>query len=81
MTKHPLSKDQRTLTGAKKVDLAVVSYTDDKGGDHTQLAVVGDNTVFLLDGKMTGFSSTATPHGRAADWLSKQILSALKGKS
>lgn len=72
--------EARTVVAAKPVELVMVSYYDEYGVGHTQLAVVGDNNVHLLDGKATGFSQTATPHGLGSDWLTKGVFSTLKKK-
>jgi hypothetical protein len=69
-----------SVVGAKPVELALVTYYDDSGMEQTQLAVVGDNTVHLLDGKSTGFSANTTHQGRAADWLKEGIFKALGRK-
>lgn len=77
-----LSKVLRTegpgsVQGAKLVSLALVTYTDDQNRKITQLAVVGDKNIHLLEGKMMGFSNTTTPQGHAQDWLRDAIFAAL----
>jgi hypothetical protein len=76
-----LQSGPRTVQGAKLVNLAMVSWTDENGRKLTQLAVVGDNTVHLLEGKGMGFSSTTTPQGMAKDWLKEAIFNALQSTS
>lgn len=73
--------EPRTVLAAKGVDLVIVRYTDDTGREIVQLAVVGDNTVHLLDGKEMGFNRAQTPQGVANEWLKKAIFAKLgKGK-
>ena len=64
----------------KKVDLALVSYVDEYSVQQTQLAVVGDNTVHLLEGRSVGISKNTTPQGTASEWLATGILKALGKK-
>jgi hypothetical protein len=73
---NPLAKP-RTVQSAKLVDLALVSYIDPDGGEHTQLCVVGDNTVIMLDGRGLGYSNRPDSSGIAAAWLRDEVLKAL----
>jgi hypothetical protein len=60
--------------------MAIVSYTDERGIEYVQPALVGDNHVHLLNGRELGFSEAVTPSGRAVEWLKTAILEKLKGK-
>jgi len=71
--------EPRKVYGAKRVELALVTYTDDSNVQHTQLAVVGDNNVHLLEGRSMGFSKNTTPFGTASEWLKKGIFEKLAG--
>ncbi len=64
----------RTVLAAKKVDVALVSYVDEAGHTKTQLAVVGDNTVHLIESRTLGISKETTPQGTASEWLKKGVL-------
>ena len=66
------------VLGAKRVELALVTYTDETNTQHTQLAVIGDNNVHLLEGRTLGFAKNTTPQGNASDWLKKGIFEKLK---
>lgn len=68
----------RTVQSAKLVDLAIVSYTDNDGISHSQLMVVGANTVIMLDGRGLGYSTRPEPGGIAAAWLKDAVLKALE---
>lgn len=65
-----------TVVGAKEVKLALVSYTDGDGNLQSQLAVVGDNTVHLLNSKELGLAN-ATSAGPAATWLKNGVFKKL----
>jgi hypothetical protein len=69
----------RSVQAVKLVDLALVSYTDDSGLQHVQLAIVGDNNVNLISGRLLGISDT-TNQGPASDWLKKAIFEKLGRK-
>lgn len=60
--------------------LALVSYADDSGVVYTQLAVIGENNVNLLESRSLGISQNTTPQGKASKWLSDAILEKMKGK-
>ena len=62
------------------MELALVTYYDEFGTQQTGLAVVGENQVHLIDGKVTGFSNTTTPQGLASNWLRDGIFQALGRK-
>jgi hypothetical protein len=70
----------RTVQAAKLVNLALVSYTDDQNQKRTQIAVVGENNIHLIEGKVTGFSNITTPQGPASEWLRDAIFEALRAK-
>lgn len=74
------SDQPRTLIGAKKVELAIITFNDESNVRHTQLAVVGENTVHLLESRTLGVSKSTTPQGMASEWLAKAVLKAVKGK-
>ena len=67
----------RTVQSAKLVDLAIVSYTDNDGTQHSQLFVIGDKTVIMLDGRSLGYSTRPEPSGIAGRWLRDEVLKAL----
>jgi hypothetical protein len=68
----------KTVLAAKRVELALVTWTDDAGVQSTQLAIVGDKNIHLLDGRSMGLSRTATPQGNAVEWLKKAIFQKLE---
>jgi hypothetical protein len=72
--------EPRTVLAAKEVEIALVTYTDESGTQITQLAVVGDASVHLLEGSAMGFARTRTPQGKANDWLAKGIFAKLGRK-
>lgn len=67
-----------TVSGAKIVQLALVTYVDDSGQEVVQLVMVGDSNVHLLDSKISGISRTTSPVGPAKSWLREGILKLLK---
>lgn len=67
----------RTVLAAKGVDIALITYTDERGQQFTQLAVVGDNRVHLIEGRAMGFSRATTPQGVAQDWLRDGVFAKL----
>lgn len=74
--------EPRTVLAAKEVKLVLTTYTSEQGDQFTQLAVVGENGVHLLDGQPMGFSRTRTPQGQANAWLRDGIFAKLgKGKT
>lgn len=70
-----------TVIAAKKVDLALVSYVDESGRVLTQLAIVGDNTVHLLESRHFGVSKETTPQGIAHEWLKNGVLEKMHAPS
>lgn len=70
----------QTVASAKEVSLAIVTYADEYGVQQTQLAVVGDNNVHMLEGRAMGFSKNTTPQGQAKEWLKNGIFKALGRK-
>jgi hypothetical protein len=74
-----ISPAPRTVLSAKTVELAIVSYTDVAGMTRTQLCVLGDHTVLMLDSKGLGISLHGEPSGVAAPWL-RDALFEMMGK-
>ena len=70
----------QSLLAAKRVELAILTYTDERNQQITQLAVVGNNTVHLIDAQIVGMSRYRTPQGVANQWLADKVLKALKGR-
>lgn len=70
----------RTVLGAKSVELTLITYTDEYNVQQCQLAVVGDNTVHLLEARAMGISKNTTPVGTAGTWLRDGIFKALGRK-
>lgn len=68
----------RTVTAVQPVSLALVSYVDERGITVTQLAVVGENNVNLLESRALGFSKSATPQGSASKWLVDGVRKLIK---
>ena len=66
-----------SVKAAKFVNIAVVQWTDDEGLEHSQIAIVGDNNVNLLSGKVTGFG-VSTKQGPASPMLRDAILKKLR---
>ena len=58
--------------------MALVSYVDEVGQTITQLAIVGDKNVNLLESRSLGMSKVTTPQGRASKWLTDGILAMAK---
>lgn len=73
ITNHP----PKTVVSAKEVRLALVSYTDEFGDMQTQLAVIGEKNIHLLNGKSFGITQHQTPQGVASSWLAKGIFQKL----
>lgn len=69
--------EPRKVLGAKRVELALVTYTDDSNVKQFQLAIIGDNNVHLLEGRSMGFSKNTTPQGNASEWLKNGIFEKL----
>lgn len=67
----------RTVISAAPVDLALVSYADNDGNVVTQFAIVGKNTVILLDSREIGIGQERRPAGQAGGWLKDGILKAM----
>ena len=71
----PMSRPEpRTVVAAKKVELVLITYTNEQAEQITQLGVLGDNLVHLIDGQALGFSRTRTPQGTANEWLAKGVF-------
>lgn len=77
---RPQPQEPRKVIAAKAVELALISYTDDAGQLQTQLAIVGDSRVHLLESRSLGISETLTSQGLANKWLSEGIFKILNGK-
>lgn len=67
----------RTVLGAKLVKLALVTYLDERGEQQTQLAIVGENNVHLLESRQFGISRSTNPQGVATEWLSNGVFEKL----
>jgi hypothetical protein len=67
----------RTVLGAKRVEIALVTYTDETNTPQTQLAIIGENNVHLLEGRAMGLSKVTTPQGNASSWLRDAIMAKL----
>jgi hypothetical protein len=76
-TQSPLP---RTVLATKVVDLALVTYMDERNIQRTQLAIVGDNHVHLLDPRPMGFGKEPLPQGIAANWIRDGVLRMLGRK-
>ena len=74
------SNQPRKVLAVKRVEIALVTYTDDSNIQQTQLAVIGENNVHLLEGRGMGFSKNSTPQGNASAWLRDGIMAALGKK-
>lgn len=79
MPKNTMTEPRKVIA-AKRVDLALVTYTDETNTQQVQLAVVGDNNVHLLEGRAMGLSRSTTPQGNASEWLKNGILEKLGAK-
>ena len=71
----------RTVLAAKGVDLALITYVDEQGTQFTQLAVVGDQHIHLLDAKPMGFGKVTAPQGVANAWLRDGVFAKLGRKA
>jgi len=78
---RPQPQEPRKVLGAKVVDLALITYTDDAGQQQTQLAVVGDSKIHLLESRAFGISETPTSQGLANKWLSEGVFKILGKKA
>lgn len=77
-TNAPL--EPRKVLAAKRVDIALVTYTDETNTQQTQLAIIGDNNIHLIEGRALGFAKNTTPQGTASDWLKNGIFEKLDEK-
>lgn len=66
-----------SVTAVKEVSLVLVSYVDKDGKEITQLAVVGDRNVNLLNNDKLGFGKE-TPQGPAVHWIKDGVLKLMK---
>ena len=78
MQTQPHMTEPRKVLGAKRVELAMVTYTDESNTQHTQLAVIGEHNIHLIEGRGLGLSKNTTPQGNASEWLKKGIFEKLK---
>jgi hypothetical protein len=62
---------------AAPVELALIAYKDEYNRDVTQFAIVGKNTVHLLDGKALGVQANTQRSGRASAPLRDAVFKAL----
>ena len=74
---QPQPNGPRTVLGAKVVEFALVTYMDESNQQQTQLAIVGDNHVHLIESRGLGISKSTTPQGVASDWLVKGVFEKL----
>jgi hypothetical protein len=58
--------------------MKLISYSDGTGNETTQFAIVGDNTVMLLDSRTLVGAESRTPTGFATGWLKDSILAGAK---
>lgn len=73
------NRTPRTVLAVKEVSIALVTYNDENGETQSQLALVGDNTIHLLNGRAMGISNTTT-QGQASEWLKEGVFKKLKEK-
>ena len=78
MNQNQQPMEPRTVLAAKRVDLALVTYTDETNTQQTQLAVIGENSIHLIEGRALGFSRNTTPQGSASEWLRNGIFKKLE---
>jgi hypothetical protein len=71
----------RTVLGVQPVTLALVNYIDESAQSVTQLAIIGENTVHLLESRALGFTKNSTPFGRATKWLFDGVKGILGAKN
>ncbi len=68
------------MLAAKRVELVLVTYLDENNQKQVQLAIVGDNTVHMLESRKFGISKNTTPQGVAGEWLKNGIFKTLGRK-
>lgn len=78
---RPERTDPKKVLSAKSVELVLISYADESGFVRTQLALVGDNNVHLLDSRPFGISREPTPQGVANSWLRDGVFEKLGKKA
>lgn len=77
----PLPNQPRTVLDAKRVELALITYVNDAGQQVTQLGVVGENNIHLLESRSLGISREPTPQGTVqGTWLKDGIFQKLGKK-
>lgn len=67
----------RTVLAAKAVELVLLTYVDEAGQTETQLALVGDTKVHLLESFTFGISEHKQPQGIASGWLKDGVFKLL----
>jgi hypothetical protein len=75
-----MEKEPLDVVAAKSVELALVTWIDATGREVTQLAIIGDNNVHLLEGRSMGFGAFSTLQGTASKDLTRNIFKALGKK-
>ena len=70
----------RVVLDVKKVELVFVRYRDEFNAEQTQFAIVGDNMVFLLEGREMGLTKNTTPAGFGNQWIRDGIFEKLGRK-
>lgn len=74
---QPVLSGPRTVLGAKIVEFALITYLDESNQQQTQLAIVGDNKVHLIESRSIGISKSTTPQGVASEWIVKGVFEKL----
>lgn len=80
-TQDQVRQPPKTVISAKRVEIALVSYMDETGRQVTQLALVGENNIHMLDNKEIGFLKDPSPRGLASPWLRDGVLEKLRPES
>lgn len=77
---HPQERTEpNAVQAVKRVDLALVTFTDEYNVQHSTMAIVGDKHVHFLEGRALGFSKNTTPSGRANAKMAQTIFDSLDG--
>lgn len=75
--KQKMNHPPKTVVVVKKVELTMVTYVDANGQQISQLALVGDSHVQLLNNVDFGFGEARTSKGPANDWLVRGVMEKL----
>lgn len=67
----------KTVAAVKLVNMALVSYINENGEEITQLALIGDEKVQLLNNQDFNLGTVKTSKGPANDWLVRGIMEKL----